>query len=210
MEIILLERVENLGQMGDVVKVKDGYARNFLLPNKKALRANDANKQLFENQRADLEARNLERKTEAENVAGKLDGRAFVVIRQASEMGLLYGSVTTRDIAETASEDGVSVDRGQVRLDKPIKTLGITSVRIRLHPEVDATIEINVARSEEEAERQARGENVLADANDHDDDAEEEQGAEFFDESGQAVIENAENESGDNEANAAGEDEKEN
>ncbi len=184
MEIILLERVENLGQMGDVVKVKDGYARNFLLPQKKALRANDANKQKFENQRADLEARNLERKKEADAVADKLNGRAFVVIRQASETGLLYGSVSTRDIAETASGEGVSIERSQVRLDKPIKTLGITSVRVRLHPEVVATIDINVARSEEEAERQARGENVLAEVEDEETDAEEiTQGAEFFDES---------------------------
>ncbi|MEL7489438.1 MAG: 50S ribosomal protein L9 [Pseudomonadota bacterium] len=184
MEIILLERVENLGQMGDVVKVKDGYARNFLLPRKKALRANDANKQKFENQRADLEARNLERKKEADAVADNLNGRAFVVIRQASETGLLYGSVSTRDIAETASGEGVSIERSQVRLDKPIKLLGIASVRVRLHPEVVATIDINVARSEEEAERQARGENVLAEVEDDETDAEEiAQGAEFFDES---------------------------
>ena len=184
MEIILLERVENLGQMGDVVKVKDGYARNFLLPRKKALRANDANKQKFENQRADLEARNLERKKEADAVADNLNGRAFVVIRQASETGLLYGSVSTRDIAETASGEGVSIERSQVRLDKPIKLLGIASVRVRLHPEVVATIDINVARSEEEAERQARGENVLAEVEDDETDAEEiAQSAEFFDES---------------------------
>ena len=128
MEIILLERVDNLGQMGDVVTVKNGYARNFLIPQKKALRANEENKKRFENQRADLEARNLERKKEAEDVAKKIDGRSFVVIRQSSEMGLLYGSVTTRDIAETASGDGVAIDRGQVRLDKPIKTLGIVPV----------------------------------------------------------------------------------
>lgn len=180
MEVILLERVDNLGQMGDVVTVKNGYARNFLLPQKKALRANEANKSRFEQQRADLEARNLERKAEAESLVEKINGRSFIVIRQASEMGLLYGSVSTRDIAETASSDGVTIDRVQVRLEKPIKTLGITPVKIRLHPEVDATIDINVARSEEEAERQARGENVLVEA---DDDANEEeaQGAEFFD-----------------------------
>ena len=188
MEIILLERVENLGQMGDIVKVRDGYARNFLLPQKKALRVNEANKQRFENQRADLEARNLERKAEAESVAEKIDGRSFVVIRQASETGLLYGSVSTRDIAETASEDGLALARNQVRLDKPIKTLGIFPIRIRLHPEVDASIEINVARSEEEADRQARGENVLAQVDDMDDDeSEETQGAEFFDENTQAA-----------------------
>ena len=149
MELILLERVENLGQMGDVVTVKSGYARNFLLPQRKALRANEENRKRFEVQRADLEARNLERKKEAEQVAVKLDGRSFVVIRQASETGLLYGSVSTRDIAETASDDGVQVERSQVRLDKPIKSLGIFPVRVRLHPEVDATIEINIARSEE-------------------------------------------------------------
>ena len=196
MEIILLERVDNLGQMGDVVKVRDGFARNFLLPKGKALRANEANKKIFEQQRADLEARNLERKSEAEAVAEKLDGRTFVVIRQASETGLLFGSVSTRDIAATASEDGVSVDRAQVRLDKPIKALGITSVKIRLHPEVDTTIEINVARSEEEAERQARGENVLAREDDLiDDDDDEASTAEFFDEAAQSPV--GEGEDGD-------------
>lgn len=182
MEVILLERVENLGQMGDVVKVRDGYARNFLLPRKKALRANDDNKKLFEGQRADLEARNLEKRKEAEAVATKLDGRAFVVIRQSSEAGLLYGSVTTRDIAQTASSEGVQVDRTQVRLDKPLKTLGVFPVRIALHPEVSAKIDINIARSEEEAERQARGENIFA----REEEApaeEEQQGAEFFEES---------------------------
>jgi len=199
MEIILLERVDNLGQMGDVVTVKNGYARNFLIPQKKALRANEANKERFEHQRADLEARNIERKSEAEAVAEKINGRSFVVIRQASEMGLLYGSVSTRDIAETASSDGVSVDRGQVRLEKPIKALGIVSVRVRLHPEVDATIEINVARSEEEAERQARGEDVLAEAQD-DTEAEDSEttGTEFFDEDAQ----HAADEDGENEAEA--------
>ncbi|MEM9168595.1 MAG: 50S ribosomal protein L9 [Pseudomonadota bacterium] len=179
MQIILLERVENLGQMGDVVTVKDGFARNFLLPQRMALRANDANMKIFENRRSELETRNLERKKEAEAVAEKLDGRQFVVIRQASDMGLLYGSVTTRDIAETASEDGVSIERKQVRLDKPIKTLGIATVRIKLHPEVDAAVEVNVARSEEEAERQARGENVLAQVDEIDED--EAETPEFFD-----------------------------
>ncbi|MEO0399516.1 MAG: 50S ribosomal protein L9 [Pseudomonadota bacterium] len=187
MELILLERVENLGQMGDVVTVRPGYARNYLLPQKKALRANDANKKIFEAQRSDLEARNLERKKDAEGAATKLDGRSFIVIRQASETGMLYGSVSTRDIAEAASAEGVMVARSQVRLDKPLKTLGISSVRIALHPEVSATIEINVARSQDEAERQARGEDVLA--RDLDDGAdEEEESAEFFDETtGQAV-----------------------
>jgi large subunit ribosomal protein L9 len=180
MEIILLERVENLGQMGDVVKVRDGYARNYLLPRKKALRANEANRKVFESQRADLEARNLERRKDAEKVAAKLDGRSFVVIRQASETGLLYGSVSMRDVAETASAGGVSIDRTQVRLDKPLKTLGIFPVRIALHPEVSAKIDINIARSEEEAERQARGENVLV--REEEAPAEEDTGAEFFEE----------------------------
>lgn len=179
MEIILLERVENLGQMGDVVKVRDGYARNYLLPRRKALRANDSNRKLFEGQRADLEARNLEKRAEAEAVAKKLDGRSFVVIRQASESGLLYGSVSMRDIADTASESGVAVDRAQVRLDKPLKTLGIFPVRIALHPEVSVKIDINVARSPEEAERQARGENVLAREIEEQPEVE---GAEFFEE----------------------------
>lgn len=190
MELILLERVDNLGQMGDIVTVKSGYARNFLLPQKKALLANDANKAVFEAQRADLEARNLERKKEAEAVAEKIDGRSFALIRQASETGLLYGSVSTRDIAATASEEGVSIDRTQVRLDKPIKTLGITSVRIRLHPEVDASIEINVARSLEEAERQARGEDVLAQTDDLDEAEDDiDQSAEFFDETSSEAAE---------------------
>ena len=190
MEVILLERVENLGQMGDVVSVKPGYARNFLLPLKKALRANDANKNVFENQRVDLEARNLERKKEAEAAAEKLNGRSFVLIRQASETGSLYGSVSARDIAAVASDDGVHIERGQVRLEKPIKLLGLIPVRIVMHPEVSASININVARSEDESERQARGENVLAPASDkaEQDDAEE-TAPEFFDESAQAPVE---------------------
>ena len=195
MDVILLERVENLGQMGDVVKVKAGYARNFLLPQKKALRANDDNKKVFEAQRADLEARNLERKKEAEQVAQKIDGASFIVIRQSSELGVLYGSVSSRDIAEAASEGGFSIERAQVRLDKPLKALGITPVRVVLHPEVDVKININIARSADEAERQARGENVLARP---EDEAEEEQAAEaapeFFDENAGAAVENADEE----------------
>ena len=179
MEVILLERVENLGQMGDVVKVRDGFARNFLLPKKKALRANDTNRELFATQRADLEARNLERRKEAEAAAGKIDGLTFVVIRQASESGMLYGSVSTRDIADKAGEDGVSIDRTQVRLDKPLKALGIFPVRVMLHPEVSVSVNINVARSVEEAERQARGENVLARGGEEEAEADV---AEFFDE----------------------------
>ena len=188
MEIILLERVENLGQMGDIVKVRPGYARNFLLPQKRALRASDENKKVFENQRAELEARNLERKKEAEAVAEKLDGKSFVIIRQASEMGLLYGSVSTRDIAERAGEDGVQIERGQVRLDRPLKSIGISPVRVVLHPEVSVSIEINIARSEDEAERQARGENVLAREEDiEDEEAAEDDKPEFFDAEAQAA-----------------------
>jgi len=191
MEVILLERVENLGQMGDVVSVKPGYARNFLLPQKKALRANDSNKKVFENQRAELEAHNLERKNEAAAVGEKINGRSFVLIRQASEAGMLYGSVTTRDIAASASDEGVHIERGQVRLDKPLKSLGVCQVRIVLHPEVSATIEVNIARSEDEALRQARGENVLADRDDiaeEEDNAGEENTAEFFDEGAQIAV----------------------
>ena len=162
MDVILLERVEKLGQMGDLVRVKDGFARNFLLPRGKALRATDANKKRFEAQKAELEARNLERKSEAEAVGGKLDGVAIVNIRQAGERGQLYGSVAARDIADALGAEGFQVDKNQVILDKPVKTLGLFDQRVQLHPEVIATITVNVARSEEEAERQARGEDVLA------------------------------------------------
>ena len=160
MEVVLLERVEKLGQMGDVVSVKDGYARNFLLPQSKALRATKANLERFETQRAQLEARNLELKKEAEAVAEKLDGQQFVVIRSASDAGSLYGSVTTRDAAEAATEGGFSVDRRQVVLERPIKELGLHPIRVVLHPEVSAEIKINVARSEEEAELQASGKSI--------------------------------------------------
>ncbi len=188
MEVILLERVEKLGQMGDVVKVKNGFARNFLLPRKKALRANEANKKVFETQRADLEARNLERRKDAEGAAKKLDGRSFIIIRQASEAGLLYGSVSTRDIADAAASEGVKVDRAQVRLDKPLKSLGIAKIRVMLHPEVSATIDINIARSADEAERQARGENVLLRVEEKAE-TEETDAAEFFDENAEAAKE---------------------
>lgn len=188
MDVILLERVENLGQMGDIVKVKAGFARNYLLPQKKALRASDENKKVFESQRADLEARNLERKKEAEAAGERIDGQTFVVIRQASEMGALYGSVSTRDIADAASDAGVKIERGQVRLDRPLKSIGIFPVRVSLHPEVDATIQVNIARSEDEAERQARGEDVLAQPLDDEDAQDEAETAEFFDaEAGAAV-----------------------
>lgn len=160
MQVILLERIPRLGQMGDEVKVKDGYARNFLLPQGKALRANDANRARFESQRADLEARNLELKNEAEAVHEKLDGNTYMVIRSAGETGQLYGSVTTRDIAIVLEENGFKVARSQVALKLPIKVIGLHSVAIALHPEVDSTIMMNVARSEDEAARQAAGEDL--------------------------------------------------
>lgn len=160
MHVILLERIGRLGQMGDVVRVKDGFARNFLLPQGKALRATDDNKKLFETQRVQLEARNLELKTEAEGVSGKLDGKQFITIRQAGDTGQLYGSVSTRDIAEVVSTGGFTVTRNQILLDKPIKALGVHDVRVQLHPEVIVKVTINVARSEDEAQRQARGEDV--------------------------------------------------
>ena len=160
MQVILLERVEKLGQMGQVVKVKDGFARNFLLPRKKALRATKANIEHFEGQKAQLEARNLSAKKEAEGVAAKLDKQKFVILRQAGESGMLYGSVSTRDIADAISAGGVSVDRTQVTLDKAIKTLGMHEVKVVLHPEVRVEVTMNVARTAEEAERQAKGENI--------------------------------------------------
>jgi len=164
MQVILLERVGRLGQMGDVVTVKDGFARNFLLPQGKALRATEANRKRFEREKAQLEARDLELKTEAAAVSGKLDGRSFVIIRQAGDSGQLYGSVSTRDIAAVVTEGGFSIERGQVMLDRPIKTLGVHKLRIALHPEVMPHVTINVARSSDEAERQARGEAVTATA----------------------------------------------
>jgi large subunit ribosomal protein L9 len=160
MHVILLERIGRLGQMGDVVRVKDGYARNFLLPQGKALRATDENRVRFDKERTQLEARNLELKKEAEAVAMKLAGQAFVTIRQAGDTGQLYGSVSTRDIAEAVTEGGFSVERRQILLDRPIKALGVHDVQVALHPEVAVKVQINVARSADEAERQARGEDV--------------------------------------------------
>ena len=162
MDVILLERVAKLGQMGERVKVKDGFARNFLLPRGKALRATEANAKRFETQRVQLEARNLELKAEAQHVAEGLDGQSFTMIRQAGESGQLYGSVSTRDIAEAITAGGFSVSRGQIALRTPIKGIGLHEVPVELHPEVDAKVTINVARSPEEAERQAKGEEVLA------------------------------------------------
>ena len=158
MEVILLERISRLGQMGETVKVKDGFARNFLLPQGKALRANEANKKKFEGQRAQLEARNLERKSEAEQVAEKMDGMTFVVVRSAGETGQLYGSVSPRDIAELLVAEGFTISRNQVELNQPIKEIGLRNVSIALHPEVEVAVTLNIARSTEEAERQARGE----------------------------------------------------
>ena len=151
MDVILLERIERLGQIGDVVKVKPGFARNFLLPKKKALRATEANKKRFEEQRAQIEANNLKRRQEAEKISDKVDGLKVVIIRQASETGILFGSVSTRDIAEGVTKAGFTIDRAQVKLDKPIKTLGLHDVRVALHPEVIVKVTANVAKSEDEA-----------------------------------------------------------
>ena len=156
MDVILLERVERLGQIGDVVKVKQGYARNFLLPTKKALRATEENKKRFETQRAQIEANNLKRREEAEKIKDKVDGLKVVIIRQASETGILFGSVATRDIADGVSKAGFTIDRRQVILDKPIKTLGLHDVRVALHPEVIVKVTANVAKSEDEAVAQEK------------------------------------------------------
>jgi large subunit ribosomal protein L9 len=166
MQVILLERIGRLGQMGDVVTVKDGFARNFLLPQGKALRATKANRERFEKERAQLEARNLELKSEAGAVADKLQGQSFIIIRQAGDSGQLYGSVTTRDISTVVTEGGFSIVRRQVMLDRPIKTLGLHDVRIGLHAEVAPRVTVNVARSSDEAARQARGEQVTGKAMD--------------------------------------------
>jgi large subunit ribosomal protein L9 len=161
MEVILLERVPKLGQMGETVRVKDGFARNFLLPRGKALRATTGNKAKFETQKAQLAARNLELRQEADALAKTLDGATVVLVRQAGESGALYGSVSAKDIAEALTAAGTSISKGQVAINQPIKTLGIHTVPVTLHPEVELKVSVNVARSTEEAERQARGENVL-------------------------------------------------
>jgi large subunit ribosomal protein L9 len=185
MQVILLQRVAKLGQMGEVVKVKDGYGRNYLLPQGKALRANDANIKTFEAKKAQLEAVNLETKKEAETVAAALEGQTYVIIRSASDSGALYGSVTTRDAADAATAGGVTVNRAQVVLDRPIKELGLHAVTVNLHPEVVVKFNVNVARSLSEAELQASGKSIAALA------AEAEAEAEFeianlFDEMGAA------------------------
>ena len=162
MKVVLLERVERLGAIGDVVNVKDGFARNFLLPRDKALRATTSNLKAFEGQRAEIEARNLRAREAAEKASAKLDGETYVIVRQAGDGGQLYGSVSGRDIAEAIVAAGGQAERGQVVLDRPIKTLGVHEVRVRLHPEVAVAVKVNVARSQDEAERQSRGENVIA------------------------------------------------
>ena len=161
MKVILLERVEGWGTLGDVVNVKDGYARNFLLPRSKALRANAANLKVFEGQRAEIEARNAKAKDAAGKSGEKLDGTSYVLIRQAGESGQLYGSVAGRDVADAVNAEGGKVERAMVVLDKPIKALGLHEVKVRLHPEVTVTVTLNIARSQDEAERQARGEDVI-------------------------------------------------
>jgi len=186
MDVILLERVAKLGQMGEVVRVRDGYARNFLLPNGKALRATKENRAKFEGMKAQLEARNLELKSEAQKVADKLDGQTFVVLRQAAETGHLYGSVSTRDLAALMEAGGFTVGRSQIQLNAPIKTIGIHTVPVSLHPEIEVNVSVNVARNADEAERQARGEDVTV-RRDRDEDLEE----------AEAVFEEAEAEAGD-------------
>jgi large subunit ribosomal protein L9 len=158
MQVILLERVEKLGQMGDEVRVKDGFARNFLLPKKKALRATKANREYFQTQKVQLEAHNLDRKKDAEAIAKKLDGQSFQLIRQAGDRGQLYGSVTPRDVATVVEAGGFKIDRHQINISQAIKSIGLFKLPVVLHPEVKVTITINVARSADEAERQAKGE----------------------------------------------------
>jgi large subunit ribosomal protein L9 len=198
MQVILLERIAKLGQMGDVVTVKQGFGRNFLLPQGKALRATAANKAVFEAQKSQLEANNLETKKEADAIAAKLDGQQFIVIRSASDAGSLYGSVTTRDAADAATEAGFSVDKKQIALDTPIKELGLHEMTVVLHPEVSCTIQVNVARSQEEADIQASGKSILDLAAEAEAEAEFEI-AELFDDMGAAAAE----EFGDDDAQEA-------
>ena len=191
MDVILLERVAKLGQMGDVVSVKQGYARNYLLPQGKALRASKSNLADFENRKAQMEAQNLETKKEAEAVAAKLDGQQFIVIRSASDAGSLYGSVSNRDAAAAATEAGFTVDKKQCVVDKPIKELGLHDMRVVLHPEVECTIQLNVARSQEEAELQASGKSIQELAAEAEAEAEFEI-AELFDDIGGAALDELE------------------
>jgi large subunit ribosomal protein L9 len=207
MQVILLERVAKLGQMGEVVTVKDGYARNYLLPQKKALWASEANIKAFESQKSQLQAQNLETKKEAEAMAARLDGQKFIVIRAASDGGALYGSVTTRDAADAAEAAGFTLDRRQIHMPRPIKDLGLHELEVALHPEVEVTIVLNVARSAEEAELQAQGKTIQELA------AEEEAAAEFeiqelFDEIGAASFDEDDDgqRTGRSDAREAGED----
>jgi large subunit ribosomal protein L9 len=180
MEVILLERVAKLGQMGEVVRVKDGFARNYLLPKGKALRATKENRSRFEKMKVELEARNLEQKSEAEKVAKKLDGQSFTVLRQAAEGGQLYGSVSPRDLAALVSEKGFALNRSQIALNTPIKTIGMHKVPLSLHPEVEVTINVTVARNADEAERLARGEDITVAREEAAPDAEAAAAAEAF------------------------------
>jgi len=181
MEVILLERVAKLGQMGETVRVKDGFARNFLLPKGKALRATKANKERFEGMRKELEAKNLENRSEAQKIADKLNGQSFVALRQASESGQLYGSVSARDIADLVTEGGFSISRSQVALNAPIKTIGQHRVEVSLHPEVEVNVSIIVARNAEEAERVKRGEDVTVRRDEADEEQEAAAAEGFFD-----------------------------
>lgn len=178
-EVILMQRVEKLGQMGELVSVRPGYARNFLLPQGKAIRASKANLERFEQERVQLEAQNLKRREEAERIAERMDGLSVVIIRQAGESGGLYGSVSARDIADAAKEAGLTIGRSQVLLEQPIKTTGLTAVRVELHPEVHLPLTVNVARSPEEAEKQARGEDLRAEQQAEDESLEAELAAEL-------------------------------
>lgn len=180
MEVILLERVAKLGQMGEVVRVKDGFARNFLLPQGKALRATDDNRKRFETMKVDLEARNLEQRGEAEKVGAKLNGQSLTVLRQASETGQLYGSVSTRDLAALLGEVGFAVSRSQIQLNAPLKMIGIHTIPVALHPEVEVSISVNIARNADEAARQARGEDVTVSREQPDEEAGEQPSAEEF------------------------------
>jgi large subunit ribosomal protein L9 len=191
MQVILMERVAKLGQMGDVVTVKQGYARNYLLPQKKAMRATEANIKVFETQKSHMEARNLEEKSEADSVAKKLDGKQFIIIRSASDTGSLYGSVTNRDAAEAAISEGFSIDKKQIIIDKPIKELGLHTILVSLHPETQCSIALNVARSEDEAALQADGKSIQDLAAQAEADAEFEI-AELFDDMGAAALEELE------------------
>ena len=191
MQVILMERVAKLGQMGDVVTVKQGYARNYLLPLKKAMRATESNIKVFETQKSHMEARNLEAKSEADSVAKKLDGKQFIIIRSASDTGSLYGSVTNRDAAEAAISEGFSIDKKQIIIDKPIKELGLHTILVSLHPETQCNIALNVARSEDEAALQADGKSIQDLAAQAEADAEFEI-AELFDDMGAAALEELE------------------